>query len=86
MAETLRIATGLAVGDCADLHVALELHMPTAQDRGIALCCLPGGGMTRQFYDLPVPDDRSFSFTEALCAQGYTCICLLYTSPSPRDS
>lgn len=85
MSQTVRVATGLAVGDIANLHLAAEIHPPQqGTDRKIALICLPGGGMTRQFYDLPVPGDDSFSLVKALCAQGYTCV--LLDHPGVGDS
>ncbi|MGJ8670255.1 MAG: alpha/beta fold hydrolase [Oceanococcus sp.] len=84
MAKVVRVPTGLSVGNCADLHVAVEIHPATANDRNVALVCLPGGGMLRQFYDLPVEGDRSFSFTQAMCAQGYTCV--LVDHPGVGDS
>lgn len=76
MAQVLRVSTGLPVGEFSDLHIGAEVHLPTGKDRGIALVCLAGGGMRRQFYDLPVPGDRSFSFTQAMCQLGFTCVLL----------
>ncbi len=74
MADTLRVPTALAVGEFDNLHLGVEIHAPTGPDRGVALVCLPGGGMRRQFYDLPVAGDDSFSFAKAMCAQGFTCV------------
>ena len=74
MTECLRVPSAVAAGNIENLHVAVEIHPPTAADRGVALVCLPGGGMRRQFYDLPVPGDDSFSFVKAMCAQGFTCV------------
>ena len=85
MTEVLRVPTAMAVGNIENLHVAAEIHQPTATDRGIALICLPGGGMNRQFYDLPVPGDDSFSFVKAMCAQGFTCVLLDHPGVGESD-
>lgn len=75
---SLRVPTGLQVGEFEDLHLGVEIHGPAAQypDRAceLAFYCLPGGGMQRQFYDLSVPQDDSFSFAQAMGARGFSSV------------
>ena len=88
MKQCLRVPSGISVGEIANVHLGVEVHFPAEQtgsvDRRIAFVCLPGGGMRRQFFDLPVAGDDSFSFAKAMTAQGYTCV--LVDHPGIGDS
>lgn len=74
-------------------EIAVSATVPTAIDREASarvLCCLPGGFLSRDYFDLVVPTsapaapgpaesiarppDRRFSFAEAMAAQGYVTL------------
>lgn len=40
------------------------------------LVCIPGGALTRAYYDIPVPGDRSYSFAEHARAAGWSTLCV----------
>jgi pimeloyl-ACP methyl ester carboxylesterase len=86
--QVLRVPTGLPVGEFENLHVGVEIHRPAADCENLkntVFVCLPGGGMRRQFFDLPVPGDRSFSFTQAMTQQGYTCVLMDHPGVGESD-
>lgn len=56
------------------LEVAVEIVAPE-RPRPVALVCLPGGAMTRRYYDLlPAHPDESFSFARQMAARGFICV------------
>lgn len=79
--QHLRVPSGVAVGEIADVHLGMEIHGPISEPMFV---CLAGGSMRRQFFDLPVADDDSFSFVRAMARQGYGCI--LIDHPGIGDS
>ena len=77
----LHVDSGVQLPGEGTLRIAAEVWVP----RGInvdapltAWVCLPGGGMTRRYYDLPVdgPDAASFSFAQQMAARGFIVIAL----------
>ncbi|TXH05868.1 MAG: alpha/beta fold hydrolase [Nevskiaceae bacterium] len=67
----LRVEAGVDLPGEGVLHLAADVWAPPGLDAGAALTalvCLPGGGMTRRYYDLPVesapqgsPDEQHVS-------------------------
>ena len=56
------------------LEVAVEIIAPE-RPGPVALVCLPGGAMTRRYYDLlPAHADESFSFARQMAARGFICV------------
>lgn len=72
---TFRVPAGVALPGEGALEIAVEVFAP-AQPRPIALVCLPGGAMTRRYYDLMPPDsaDESFSFARQMAARGFVVV------------
>jgi pimeloyl-ACP methyl ester carboxylesterase len=62
-----------------ELRIAAEVWAPSELDPAApvtALVCLPGGGMTRRYYNLPVDgaEADSFSFAKQMVARGFVVI------------
>ncbi|WP_157218046.1 alpha/beta fold hydrolase [Flavisphingomonas formosensis] len=81
MGETLRLSARVAVGGAVPdlpgatlaVHIVAPLPVDLAADP-VVLFCAPGGGMTRLYYDLGGPNDRRFSFAEAMARNGWITI------------
>ncbi|HEV3358661.1 MAG TPA: alpha/beta fold hydrolase [Pseudonocardiaceae bacterium] len=56
--------------------LAADVFTPSAEERPIVLCCLPGGGMSRRYWDLMPPNDESYSFALRMVRCGVTVIAL----------
>ena len=85
--QTLRIDSGIAVGDVASLHLAVEVQVdPQAlrRERTAAVVCLPGGGMNRRYYDLRTANDDSYSFAAQMALRGF--IVVLVDHPGVGES
>jgi len=55
-------------------HIVADLFLPppSATPAGILLCCLPGGGMSRRYWDLQVADELGeYSMARYLARQGF---------------
>ncbi len=79
-------------GDSEILAVAADICLPDPARLGArptVLFCLPGGGVTKRFYDLDGEGDRSFSFAEAMAGQGFITVAIDHLgvgeSSRPRD-
>ncbi len=56
--------------------LAADVFTPAAEQQPIVLCCLPGGGMSRRYWDLMPPNDQSYSFALWMVRRGVTIIAL----------
>jgi pimeloyl-ACP methyl ester carboxylesterase len=57
-------------------HVAASVFLPdgvVGPAPGV-LCCLPGGGLTRRYYDLRADGDDSYSFARCMSHRGFIVI------------
>lgn len=57
--------------------MATDVFLPRGDHRRTpptVLCCLPGGGVDRRYFDLQVPEDDTHSFAAALTAQGFVVV------------
>jgi pimeloyl-ACP methyl ester carboxylesterase len=83
----LDVSGALATGEA--LEVAATLVRPEHGQASALLVCLPGGFLTRRYYDLEVDGDRRFSFAEHMAARGYATLALDHLgvgeSSRPRD-
>lgn len=79
---TLRLPAGITLAGEGELMLALDVIAPE-NPLPVALVCLPGGGMRRQYYDLlppakagggQVPGDDSFSFARQMANQGFVVV------------
>lgn len=89
---TRQLATTVQLPGEAPLRIAAEVYAPeTLVQPPVALVCLPGGGMSRRYYDLlPADGDLSFSFARQMAARGYIVVTLDHAgigdSDRPADS
>ena len=72
---SFKIAAGVTLPGEGALEIAVEIFAPE-QPGSIALVCLPGGAMTRRYFDLMPPGDAddSFSFARQMAARGFISI------------
>ena len=92
-AKALRLRTTVVVGERSEpLHIAAQIYAPEALAQpALALICLPGGGMSRRYYDLrPSDGDDSFSFAAQMTRRGFIVVTLDHAgigdSDRPADS
>lgn len=74
-----RVDAGVSLPNEAGLQIAASVFIPDAVAFPVptlALVCLPGGGMTRRYYDLPIEADTSFSFAQQMAARGFVVVLL----------
>lgn len=72
---TLCVDAGVSLPGEADLQIAADVFVPDAAiypHPALVWVCLPGGGMTRQYFDLPI--DESFSFARQMAARGFIVV------------
>jgi alpha-beta hydrolase superfamily lysophospholipase len=69
--------SGVSLPDEGRLDMAIEIHFPhRVIEPKVILACLPGGAMSRRFFDLVPPGegqprDASFSFARQMAARGF---------------
>lgn len=73
--ETLRLDVSEAVPLPGRFEIAADLVLPADEadrrDDLVLLCCLPGGFLSRRYFDLVIAGDRRFSFAEAMAREGF---------------
>jgi pimeloyl-ACP methyl ester carboxylesterase len=81
MSDITRLHWRLDVSDAVDLPGAHEIaadlllpHADTLGERPLILSCLPGGFLTRSYYDLEVDGSRTYSFAEHMAARGFISV------------
>jgi hypothetical protein len=68
-----------AVGLPGSHRLAVDLVVPDpVPETGlrVALCCLPGGFLSRKYFDLEVDGDRSYSFAEFMASEGFATVAI----------
>ncbi len=85
-----RLDSGVSLPGEGRLHMAVEVHRPSPDvARPVALVCLPGGGMNRQYFNLSTQDDAadalSFSFAHQMTARGFIVVTLDYLGVGGSD-
>ncbi len=79
--------TPLEVGAAGVPFLAADVFAPAAHEPPIALVCLPGGGMTRRYFDIDV--DGSYSMARHLASKGAAVVTVdppaVGESPVPPD-
>jgi pimeloyl-ACP methyl ester carboxylesterase len=83
-----RIEVGELLPGAGPLSVAADIYLPAQiPAQPTALYCLPGGAMSRGYFDLQA--QGNFSFAQALCARGYIVVTLdplgIGESSRPKD-
>ena len=74
-----RAEVSQAVGLPSPCEIALGVVLPAAFPAGqtpVALCCLPGGYLTRRYWDLEAEGDDSYSFAAFMAARGFVVLCV----------
>lgn len=86
---SLRLRAGVDLPGEGPLEIAAEVIAPE-QPRPLVLCCLPGGGMTRRYFDLQAPGNDSYSFARQMAARGFISVLVDHLgvgeSSRPKDS
>lgn len=75
----IRVDAGVSLPNEAGLQIAASVFIPDAVEfpaPTLVWVCLPGGGMTRRYYDLPIEADSSFSFAQQMAARGFVVVLL----------
>ena len=92
-ASARRFGWRFDVSDALELpgahEIAVDAVVPAdaaEASRRPILCCLPGGSLSRRYYDLEVDGDRSYSFAEFMAGRGFASVALdhLGTGESSR--
>lgn len=73
MEVKLRVDSGVFLPGETSLEIALEIIAPQ-NPSPIVLVCLPGGAMTRRYFDLRTPEGDSYSFARQMAARGFVCV------------
>ena len=55
-------------------QLEVEIVWPETVTQSAVFFCVPGGGMNRHFFDLPVEADDSFSFARQMAARGFVSV------------
>jgi pimeloyl-ACP methyl ester carboxylesterase len=75
MTRTVQVDVGTYEGLGGPMQVAMDVHVPERLAEGAALFfCLPGGGVTRRYFDLDGGPGTAFSFAKAMTAQGHVVV------------
>ena len=73
--EQRMVDVGTAVPELAGHLVVADVFRPAAEfARPIAFCCLPGGGMSRRYWDLRPAGDETYSFAMRMANDGFPVI------------
>jgi len=97
--EIRRVSWRLDVSDAVDLpgrfEIATDVIAPAEHDPKTAppvLCCLPGGFLSRKYFDMELDGDRRFSFAEHMARQGFSVLAFDHigvgesTKPDPIEA
>lgn len=60
-------------------HIAVDVFIPTSvlvREPAVAFFCVPGGGLNRRYFDLPVESDASFSFAAQMASRGMITVAI----------
>ncbi len=71
-----RLDVSAALPDEAPLEIAATAVVPGRGAHRAVLACLPGGFLSRRYYDLEIDGDRRFSFAEHMAGLGYATLAL----------
>ena len=84
--KVLHIEAGVTLTGLAAPRMSLEVLAPARlAESAVVLVCLPGGGMTRRYWDLPDQGGARFSFAQAMVARGFVVVMLDYLGIGDSD-
>ncbi|MDJ0849079.1 MAG: alpha/beta fold hydrolase [Myxococcota bacterium] len=72
----LRLDVSATLAEAGPLEIAATLVLPGRGAPRAVLACLPGGFLSRRYYDLEVDGDRRFSFAEHMAGLGWATLAL----------
>lgn len=90
-----RIDVSEAVPHPGRFELAVDVVVPrerSDETPPVALVCLPGGFLSRRYFDLELAGDRSYSFAEAIAVQGFVTLAIDHlgigesSKPDPIDA
>lgn len=84
MSSILHIDTAVVLPGEGALRQAVEVFPSQGVARAI-LVCLPGGGMTRRYYDLQAGTDETFSFARQMSQRGFIVVTADYLGLGDSD-
>ena len=68
----LTVGVDIVASHGSDLRIRGEILLPSDTTPSFLLVCLPGGGMNRNYFDLPTPEgEATASFANAMTAKGF---------------
>jgi pimeloyl-ACP methyl ester carboxylesterase len=71
------VEVGAAVPGLAGCRVAADIFVPASGPREpVVFCCLPGGAMSRGYWDLRPTGDDTYSFALWMAGAGFPVICV----------
>ena len=75
--DVARVAPAGVKHVVADVFTRRELSASTVAPPAVAICCLPGGGMSRRYFDLDVPAELgNYSMARHLAQAGFVVVTL----------
>ena len=85
----LDIDVSHAVHEVDQHTLSAQVALPAGRDAitpRVVLCCLPGGFLSKAYFDLEIDDSYEFSFVDYMARQGFATLCLdhLGTGDSSR--
>lgn len=81
-----------AVEEAGQHAISAQVALPLSRDGAaprVVLCCLPGGFLSKAYFDLEIDGSYEFSFVEYMARRGFATICLDHLgsgeSSRPKD-
>jgi pimeloyl-ACP methyl ester carboxylesterase len=74
---SLLVDVASAVPGEGERRMAVDVFVPGSDRLGsppVVLCCLPGGGVDRRYWDIRVPRDDTYSFGRHFAARGFVVV------------
>jgi pimeloyl-ACP methyl ester carboxylesterase len=77
--EKIQRTVDVGVLSVGAVRLAVDVFIPTGvplHEPAVAFFCVPGGGLNRRYFDLPVADDVSFSFAAQMAKRGMITVAI----------
>jgi len=87
--QPVRVTADIAAIHGATLKLTAHLYRPEGTPSGMLFFCLPGGGASHDYYNLPKVQETDHSFAARMAARGHNIITMDHpgtgTNPLPAD-
>ena len=87
--KVIPLSAGVQTIDGSPWRLTANLYQPNDAQSGTVYYCLPGGGATRDYFDLGTVDNFDYSFVSRMTRLGHTLIVMdhpgIATNPLPKD-